>query len=130
MVRLMKVAPNRWALKGGMAIESRLGERARASVDLDADHVKGAEVARADLQRAQSRMLATISLLRLRAAKNFAKPVSVSPFGTKRNRDRASPRQTSGRRDLDSCHNAHPQQLKHPAFGLALGRGRVHSADL
>ena len=52
MVRLMKVAPNRWALKGGMAIESRLGERARASLDLDADHVKGAEAARADLQRA------------------------------------------------------------------------------
>lgn len=51
-VRLMKVAPNRWALKGGMAIESRLGERARASLDLDADHVKGAEAARADLQRA------------------------------------------------------------------------------
>ena len=35
-----------------MAIESRLGERARASLDLDADHVKGAEAARADLQRA------------------------------------------------------------------------------
>jgi len=52
MVRLMKVAPNRWVLKGGMAIESRLGERARASLDLDADHVKGAEAARADLQRA------------------------------------------------------------------------------
>jgi len=52
IVRLMKVSPNRWALKGGMAIESRLGERARASLDLDADHVKGAEAARADLQRA------------------------------------------------------------------------------
>jgi hypothetical protein len=48
----MKVAPNRRALKGGMAIETRLGERARASLDLDADHVKGAEAARADLQRA------------------------------------------------------------------------------
>jgi predicted nucleotidyltransferase component of viral defense system len=52
IVRLTKVAPNRWALKGGMALETRLGERARVSVDLDADHVDGAEAARADLQRA------------------------------------------------------------------------------
>lgn len=52
MVRLTKVAPDRWALKGGMALETRLGERARVSVDLDADHVYGGEAARADLQRA------------------------------------------------------------------------------
>jgi predicted nucleotidyltransferase component of viral defense system len=52
MVRLTEVAPDRWALKGGMALETRLGERARVSVDLDADHVYGAEAARADLQRA------------------------------------------------------------------------------
>jgi hypothetical protein len=51
-VRLMKVAPDRWALKGGFALETRLGGRARVSVDLDADHREGAEVARADLQRA------------------------------------------------------------------------------
>jgi predicted nucleotidyltransferase component of viral defense system len=50
--RLMKVAPGRWAFKGGFALETRLGERARVSVDLDADHVHGAEAARADLQRA------------------------------------------------------------------------------
>jgi predicted nucleotidyltransferase component of viral defense system len=52
IVRLTKVAPDRWALKGGMALETRLGERARVSVDLDADHVHGVEAARADLQRA------------------------------------------------------------------------------
>lgn len=52
MVRLTKVAPDRWALKGGFALETRLGERARVSVDLDADHVQGAEAARADLQLA------------------------------------------------------------------------------
>ena len=52
LARLAVVAPNRWALKGGMALETRLGESARASVDLDADHVHGAEAARADLQRA------------------------------------------------------------------------------
>lgn len=52
MVRLMKVAPDRWALKGGLALETRFGERARVSVDLDMDHVNGAEAARADLQHA------------------------------------------------------------------------------
>lgn len=52
MVRLGTVAPGRWALKGGLGIETRLGERARVSVDLDADHRHGAEAARADLQRA------------------------------------------------------------------------------
>ena len=52
IVRLTKVAPGRWALKGGMALETRLGTRARVSVDLDVDHVHGATAARADLQRA------------------------------------------------------------------------------
>jgi len=52
LVRLTRVAPGRWALKGGLALETRLGDRARVSIDLDADHVHGAEAARADLQRA------------------------------------------------------------------------------
>ena len=52
LVRLTRVAPDRWALKGGLALETRLGERARVSIDLDADHVHGAEAARGDLQRA------------------------------------------------------------------------------
>jgi hypothetical protein len=52
MVRLTKVAPDRWALKGGLALETRLGEKARISVGLDADHLLGARAARADLQRA------------------------------------------------------------------------------
>jgi hypothetical protein len=39
-------------LKGGFALETRLGERARASLDLDAEHRHGAEATRADLQRA------------------------------------------------------------------------------
>ena len=51
-VRLTAVAGGRWALKGGFALETRLQGRARASVDLDADHLQGAEAARADLQRA------------------------------------------------------------------------------
>ena len=52
LARLSKVAPDRWALKGGLALEARFGERARVSIDLDADHLHGAEAARADLQRA------------------------------------------------------------------------------
>ena len=52
LVRLTKVAPDRWALKGGMALQTRLGARARVSIDLDADHLHGAAAARADLQRA------------------------------------------------------------------------------
>ena len=39
-------------MKGGFALETRLGGRARVSVDLDADHLRGAGAARADLQRA------------------------------------------------------------------------------
>jgi predicted nucleotidyltransferase component of viral defense system len=52
IVRLTRVAPDRWAVKGGMALETRLGEHARVSVDLDADHAYGVEAARVDLQRA------------------------------------------------------------------------------
>jgi hypothetical protein len=52
LARLSKVVPDRWALKGGLALEARLGERARVSIDLDADHLHGAQAARADLQRA------------------------------------------------------------------------------
>jgi hypothetical protein len=52
MARLMRVAPGRWAFKGGLALEIRLGEEARPSVDLDADHAYGASPARADLERA------------------------------------------------------------------------------
>jgi hypothetical protein len=52
LARLSVVAPDRWALKGGMGLEARLGDRARVSIDLDADHALGAEAARVDLQRA------------------------------------------------------------------------------
>lgn len=51
-VRLMTVAPGRWAMKGGFALETRLGARACVSVDLDADHLAGAGAARGDLQLA------------------------------------------------------------------------------
>ncbi len=52
MVRLMEVARGRWALKGGLALETRLGERARASMDMDIDHAHGVEAARRDVAEA------------------------------------------------------------------------------
>lgn len=52
IVRLARVAPDRWVVKGGLALETRLGDRARVSLDLDADHINGGEAARVDLQRA------------------------------------------------------------------------------
>ncbi len=52
VARLMRVTPERWALKGGLGLETRLGDHARPSVDLDVDHAKGAAAAREDLQHA------------------------------------------------------------------------------
>ena len=52
LVRLGGAAPNRWAIKGGLALDTRLGPRARASLDLDVDHALGIDEARGDLQRA------------------------------------------------------------------------------
>jgi len=52
MARLMRVPPGRWALKGGLALDTRLGARARTSMDMDVDHAKGAVAAREDLQDA------------------------------------------------------------------------------
>jgi predicted nucleotidyltransferase component of viral defense system len=52
LARISKTSPGRWAVKGGLALEVRLGEHARPSLDLDADHVQGAEAAREDIRRA------------------------------------------------------------------------------
>jgi len=52
MARLARVAPGRWALKGGLAMDTRLPEHARASMDMDIDHMLGAAAAREDLLRA------------------------------------------------------------------------------
>jgi len=54
MARLARVAPGRWALKGGLAMDTRLPGHARASMDMDIDHVLGATAAREDLSRAAS----------------------------------------------------------------------------
>ena len=52
MARLSQEAPRRWALKGGLALDTRLPDHARPSMDMDIDHVRGAEAAREDLLRA------------------------------------------------------------------------------
>lgn len=52
MVRLMRVAPGQWALKGGLALDTRFGERARSSMDMDIDHQQGAAAAHEDLLQA------------------------------------------------------------------------------
>jgi predicted nucleotidyltransferase component of viral defense system len=52
LARISKTSPGRWAVKGGLALEVRLGEHARSSLDLDADHIQGAEAAREDIRRA------------------------------------------------------------------------------
>jgi len=49
IARLTTVAPGRWALKGGLALDTRLGSRARSSMDMDIDHRHGAEAAHDDL---------------------------------------------------------------------------------
>ena len=54
MARLAIDAPRRWALKGGLALDTRLGQHARPSMDMDLDHSEGAAAAREDLQRASA----------------------------------------------------------------------------
>lgn len=52
MARLTVAVPERWALKGGLALDTRLGDHARASMDMDIDHAQGDVAAREDLVRA------------------------------------------------------------------------------
>lgn len=54
LARLFAVAPDPWPLKGGVAIEYRLGDRARATRDLDLLHDLGALQLDDDLSMAES----------------------------------------------------------------------------
>lgn len=54
LARLMVVAPDRWLLKGAVALDFRLGERARATIDLDLYMAETETAAMADLVVAQS----------------------------------------------------------------------------
>lgn len=54
MARLLAVAPDRWILKGGLALDYRLQENARTTLDVDFLRPDGEEAAHADLIAAQS----------------------------------------------------------------------------
>ena len=51
--RLLVVAPDRWVVKGGLALDLRLGEAARATRDLDLARQDSEEASTADLNAAQ-----------------------------------------------------------------------------
>ena len=54
LARLLIVAPDRWVVKGGFALDLRLGDRARMTKDLDLSRGDNAAAAAADLLAAQS----------------------------------------------------------------------------
>lgn len=49
LARLFAVAPDRWVLKGGLALDYRLGTKARATMDIDLAGPGGEDAATADL---------------------------------------------------------------------------------
>jgi hypothetical protein len=53
LARLLAVAPDQWILKGGLALDFRLGDRARATVDMDLGRHDNEAAASADLVRGQ-----------------------------------------------------------------------------
>jgi predicted nucleotidyltransferase component of viral defense system len=54
LARLMVVAPNRWVLKGALALDFRLGERSRTTKDMDLAREDDEEAATADFVAAQA----------------------------------------------------------------------------
>lgn len=54
LARLMVVAPNRWVLKGALALDFRLGDRTRTTKDMDLAREDDEEAATADFIAAQS----------------------------------------------------------------------------
>ncbi len=53
LARLLAVAPERWVLKGALALDFRLGSQARATLDMDLGRYDDAEAATVDLLAAQ-----------------------------------------------------------------------------
>jgi hypothetical protein len=43
LVRLLRARPDRWALKGGLALQLRLGDRARTTKDIDLSFERAGE---------------------------------------------------------------------------------------
>jgi hypothetical protein len=54
LARLLAASPNRWVLKGGLALDLRLGTRTRTTKDMDLGRQDDEPAAMADLRRAQS----------------------------------------------------------------------------
>jgi hypothetical protein len=54
LARLMAVAPNRWVLKGALALDFRLGDRTRTTKDMDLAREDNEEAATADFVAAQA----------------------------------------------------------------------------
>lgn len=52
LARLLVAAPDRWVLKGGLALDYRLGDRARTTKDMDLDRQDDAAAATVDLMAA------------------------------------------------------------------------------
>lgn len=71
IARLMNVAADRWALKGGLALDTRMGSRARTSLDMDLDHRQGDDAAREDLANAMATDLGNHFAFALIRSENF-----------------------------------------------------------
>jgi predicted nucleotidyltransferase component of viral defense system len=54
LARLLAAAPDRWILKGGLALDFRLGDRARTTVDMDLARQDDDAAADADFRAAQA----------------------------------------------------------------------------
>jgi hypothetical protein len=67
----MSVAADRWALKGGLALDTRMGSRARTSLDMDFDHREGDDAAREDLVQAIATDLEDYFTFALIRSENF-----------------------------------------------------------
>ena len=63
LARLMVIAPDSWMLKGGLALDFRLADRAgphpRATKDMDLARAEGVEAADGDFQSARQRIYRT-----------------------------------------------------------------------
>jgi hypothetical protein len=85
LARLLVAAPNRWILKGAVALDFRLGERARSTMDLDLAHQQDADAATGDLLAAQAVQLDDYFSFRIEQPQNLGEATE----GTIRYRVRA-----------------------------------------
>jgi hypothetical protein len=82
LARLLVVAPDRWVLKGGLALDFRLGARARATVDMDLGRHDDDTAASRDFAAARLADLETTSASRLRGRSCSMMPMLLVPSAT------------------------------------------------